>query len=211
VRDLELTMRLRNNHIKRRRLELGLSTRQLAEQAGIGYPTYLDLEGLRASPLSRFGGWTPSAKKLAEFHGVGPAVLWPDAVLLVVQPVVTREIDAEEFLALMFDDGVVTDPERLLMARETEECLRRAIEDLPTRQQEVLSRRMEGATLEEAAVGLPVTKLSGNRTRMTLTRGTVSGSRARSIETDAYCGLRNNQLLNEARTGKRPAKRMGDG
>lgn len=207
MKDFELTMRLRNNHLKRRRLELGLSPRQIAEQTGVGYQTYLDLEGLRMSPLSKLGGWLPSAEKIAEFHGVGPEELWPEAVLSVVQPVVTREIDAGDFRELMFDDGADVDPERLLMDRELAEGVQEAIDELPPRQREVIRRRMMGYTLEEAGIGLPVTIVRHGRKDVALDNDTVSRERARGLEFSALQRLSKNQLLDEVWSGEMPARR----
>jgi transcriptional regulator with XRE-family HTH domain len=69
-----------NPHLVRLRSELGLTQQALSKVSGISLSMVTDLEGLRRSPLSQ-GDWTPSARKLSDFHGLSPDQLWPAEVL----------------------------------------------------------------------------------------------------------------------------------
>jgi len=51
--DIHLTIRARNNCLRARRLKAGLTPREIGEKSGVGYETYLRLEGLKASPIAR--------------------------------------------------------------------------------------------------------------------------------------------------------------
>ena len=105
MRDFELQLRIRNNRLKSRRLGLGLSAPKMAVRIGVSYGVYLDLEGLKSSPLRGSGfaqrgprEWTNSALKIANFFCVLPEDLWPDAVLAVQKSTVTTTVDAEALL-----------------------------------------------------------------------------------------------------------------
>jgi predicted transcriptional regulator len=45
-------MKLKNNLIKKRRVEMGLSPKQAAELSGLSYPLWLRYEGLKNNILS---------------------------------------------------------------------------------------------------------------------------------------------------------------
>lgn len=51
MKELELTLRVRNNRLKQRRLSLGLTTHAIAEAAGVSYSAYIDMENMKSSPL----------------------------------------------------------------------------------------------------------------------------------------------------------------
>ena len=168
VKEFHLTMRLRNNLIRRRREELGLSIPKLAEACGLPYPAVLDLEGLKASPLTKSGEWRKAAVSVAEFFGCTPGELFPDSVLKVVAPEIKSEIDAQKVLALA-DVGMVTElpalPEETLSAVELCEAINSAVSELAPREQEVLRLRyVEDMTLEQCAQML---SRSRERIRMT--------------------------------------------
>jgi transcriptional regulator with XRE-family HTH domain len=152
MRDLELTLRVRNNRLKQRRLELGLSPRELAEQIGMNYQGYLDYEGLRASPLGP-SGWKPTAVQIAEFHGVSPHELWPERILKIVCPTVTQTLDARDLHQLTgFPE--VADPEQLLLERERTRVFDETLATIPARKQLILRRWSEGDTFTEIAKDL---------------------------------------------------------
>jgi RNA polymerase sigma factor (sigma-70 family) len=51
MKEFEVSLIIRNNLLKERRLALGMSQRQIAEAAGVHYHTYVAFEGMRESPL----------------------------------------------------------------------------------------------------------------------------------------------------------------
>ena len=80
-------IRLRNNRIKQRREEMGLSAPQAAEAAGMSYPSWNRLESMKNSPVASEhsvsrapGEWLPAAMAIADFFKVPPEELFPEAV-----------------------------------------------------------------------------------------------------------------------------------
>jgi RNA polymerase sigma factor (sigma-70 family) len=176
VREIELEMRLRNNRLKQRRRELCLSGPQIAEQIGICYGVYIALESMRRSPLGKTGEWRPVAMQIAKFHGASCEELWPDSVLSVTNPVVRREIDARDMLALL--DPESHDPERLLAQKEDAEGISRALDNLSARESDIIVGRFyDGLTYEQVGARL---------------HGRISGERVRQIERNALRKLQRN-------------------
>jgi transcriptional regulator with XRE-family HTH domain len=108
MKDFELTLRIRNNRLKRRRRELGLTPPKLAERAGISYSVYMSYEGLKVSPLKKAGTakrdgtvapWKKSALALAAFYCCLPEDLWPTAILAIRKPEIVAEIEGAKILA----------------------------------------------------------------------------------------------------------------
>lgn len=147
AKEFELTMRLRNNLIKSKRLALGLKARECAERIGITYGKYLDYEGLRESPLSeRPGGerFKSSARRLARFFGCEPDEIWPDAVLAVNKPEVVTQLRADEALALAkmtIPEELPSTPEELLESKAELWELKSAMATLSRRERAVLKAR----------------------------------------------------------------------
>lgn len=100
AKPFELTMKLRNNLLKARRVELGLTSKAMAESIGITHGLYSAFENLKRPPRST-RGWAPSAIKIAAHFGLQPKDLWPDVMLDVTSPVVVRELTAEQVRPLL--------------------------------------------------------------------------------------------------------------
>lgn len=181
VKDLELTLRVRNNQLKQRRDGLGLSQKGLAAAAGVSFNEYAELERMRASPLGRDGEWGKCARKLAIFYEVEPRELFPPAVQAVEDPVAVRRVDAWELQPLLssHQQRAIEAPDVLHDQDELRENLERACASLTMRECEVLRRRFGAGsggeeTLEEIAESYGV-----NRERI------------RQIQAKAICKLRN--------------------
>lgn len=106
MKDFDVTVKLRNNHLVERREKLGLSAPQLAEVVGIRYSTYLDYECLRQSPMNSFrpGEVKVSAQRLCDFFGVLPEELWPEQVRKVRCSVLRRKLDYGQMALMASDD-----------------------------------------------------------------------------------------------------------
>lgn len=128
VKDLELTMVLRNNQLKERREKLGFTQHQMAEAAGVSHTAYQRFECLTLSPLLH-GEWRGSARAIANFFNVKPAVLWPEAVLAVKAHRAVRRINALDMQLLMSEPP--KSPEEALLAKEQKALLQAAKEQLP--------------------------------------------------------------------------------
>ena len=102
MKDFQVTIRVKNNHLVQRRTELGMTCGQVAAEAGVQPGTYSGLETMRISPLAKKGSetWTRTALKIAAYHGISPDELWPDAVLSVRTTTATRLMQGEELQRL---------------------------------------------------------------------------------------------------------------
>ena len=76
MKELELTIRIKNNRLLERREALGLSQNVMADVVGIYRHRYADLENLRCS-AAREGEWTPEALQVAEYFDCDPSEALP--------------------------------------------------------------------------------------------------------------------------------------
>lgn len=150
MKEFEVEMRLRNNLLKQRRLELRLKPREMAEHIGIGYPIYLQYEAMTLSPFGLGPGgkgptrWKPSAKRIAEFFCAGPEELWPDVVLSIKTPRVVKRLEADRVLALADMQNapmLAPSPEELHEKVELSGTIEVMIEGLSPQEQDILRRR----------------------------------------------------------------------
>lgn len=206
MREFELTMRLRNNLLKRRRLELGLSTHEAAEKIGIGYATYLEIEGLRRSPIGGAGGghdrtgWRPSALKIAAFYGCSPEELFPGVVIAVTTPELAVEMSGEAVLAIAAHCAERASPmlpDAAIEEAEDAAELDRALLQLTAREEYVLGHRFgldsdEERSLTEVGEGM----------------GGLSKERVRQIESDALRKIRATVDASRAKEATREAMAM---
>ncbi|MBW2672369.1 MAG: helix-turn-helix domain-containing protein [Deltaproteobacteria bacterium] len=175
VKDFELSLRLRNNHLKSRRLKLNLTQRQLAQRIGVTTGAYGGFESLRVSPLNNHLkketiAWKPSAQKIAKFYGCDAAELWPGAVLAVTVPEIITEVGAEQLLppaavaALLPEPA--TSPEDEVQSSQAADAVRKALDLLPKEHAEVLRRRFgignADGPMELAEVGRALPKANGH-------------------------------------------------
>jgi RNA polymerase sigma factor (sigma-70 family) len=146
LKQIEVSIRLRNNLLKERRLALGMSGPQFARAVGVNYAGYVALEGMRASPLRKqwWDGavaWTKTAEKLAAFHHCLPEDLWPEALLAIKQPEVTTKIQATELKALALA-AAAEEPFALIdeTSKEARQVVRRSLKRLTPREEFVIRR-----------------------------------------------------------------------
>jgi len=164
-RDIRVTVKLRNNHLVQMREELGMTPQQFAEAIGVGYPTYLNYENMKASPLSkgrnRVGGpvgLSSVAEKICAFHGVGPEALWPDemATIRVTKNAYSFSLSLDEAKRLA---GAA---DKKLIGKEMARVLACCLERLAPRQQLIMACRFgldrEQMTLEETGEMMGVTR-----------------------------------------------------
>jgi transcriptional regulator with XRE-family HTH domain len=139
---IRATLRLRNHRLTRLREDLGMSQRALADAIGINTSFYCSLETMRHSPIGYEGDWLPTAHKIADYHGVEPAYLWPDAVLSIRETVFTREVSADEASLMGGAPRPVIGPGEAFERRETITELNDALNRLPPREADMIARHM---------------------------------------------------------------------
>ena len=82
TKQLEVTVRVRNNLLIDARLRLGFKTQAAATRAiGLSPLQLNDYECLRVNPVSKkTGTWRAIAVKISDFYGISPDELWPEAI-----------------------------------------------------------------------------------------------------------------------------------
>lgn len=142
MKEFHLTMQLRNNLLRQRRVELGLNQHEMAMAIGIQPGTYGLYETLRLNPLCR-GGWRRSARAIADYFKVCPEDLWPDAVLAVEEVQASRELDAGEMAALVssHEERRRLTPDSQYEDKEQLAAIETILSKLSPRQQEVIASR----------------------------------------------------------------------
>lgn len=139
-------MRTSNVRLRTLRRELGLDCRDCARQIGISYHLYLDYESARALPRTAAGDWKDSARRIAEFHGLGLEWLWPPELQGLTE--VARAIDAAS-VEVVYCAASPLNPEECLLRRGDVRRLQQAIARLPVVERDVILQRQHGAELRE--------------------------------------------------------------
>jgi RNA polymerase sigma factor (sigma-70 family) len=132
-KELRLTMRLSNNRIRKRLEEMGLTMIRGCELAATTPSTWCGYTSLRMSPVGKDGRWKASALRICEVLKASPEYLWPDSVLMVVNPTIVVEMNAvdltPQLLAvqmhepLLLPEQAVGDAEMLQLLGEELDCL----------------------------------------------------------------------------------------
>lgn len=196
MKELEVTVRLRNNRLKERRLALGLSQRELARAAGVTLEWYGPLELMQRSPRYKDGTWSAAAGKLASFHCVEPEELFPAVVEAVRSPVAVRLADGAELGRLLTGGhsvAMLEAPDVLAMRREQAQWVEDAMGQLKPREQVALQMYIahEGAGETSGDIGraLGVTRSRGYQVLQTALRKVRHQARREGL-TDALGHLR---------------------
>jgi RNA polymerase sigma factor (sigma-70 family) len=140
VRELELSVRIKNNRLLERREALRLSQDVMADVVGIGRQVYADLENLRL-PAARGGEWTPAAQLVAEYFDCDPAELFPESLDLVRELATDRKLDASEVVPMVLSahsERLALPPQELVDQRELGGRVAEAMRALSPRQREVV-------------------------------------------------------------------------
>jgi len=171
MKPFHATLRLHNNLLRQRRVELGMSCRAFAEAVGVSYGWYRAIEGMnqRHIPYSRrTGEWSDNAMKIAAFHGLTPAELWPAEILAVETSVAERTFDAGEVGLLLTEGQEIMGllPDAVIEERERVAHVKAAVATLSPREAYLLGKRFglgddEAMTLNDA--GRKLRRLDGGR------------------------------------------------
>jgi len=170
--DFAVQVRLYNNQLKERRHELQLTQKEIAKAAGVTLQMYAAYENFGytkhnlAPPWDpRIGTWSPTARKIANFHCVDPEVLFTVGILKVQKGLSELKLDkyaAESLLSTALQKGA-SSPEHLLEEKQQEAGLSRnlalAIKQLSPLEQKVLHvRHKQRKTLQEAEAYVGVSR-----------------------------------------------------
>lgn len=121
MKELEFTIRVRNNRLKERREKLGLSGVQVAKRCGISATTYCALEGLSPNRVilrKKDGQWTESVLKIAKFYKVDPIELFPASTIAMAFNRAEKKLDAEEIPLLFAGSNMLSLPDEISLDPE---------------------------------------------------------------------------------------------
>ena len=146
MKELEVTIRIRNNRVKERRLALGLTQKELAERIGLTQARYGTFETMRTSPIDKSTGeWMEAALMIAEFYKVDPTELFPDSVRRVEMPMAVKQVDLEELRLTTSQHAMrMLNPSATELDtrdRELREAVKDVLKTLTPREQKVLILR----------------------------------------------------------------------
>lgn len=149
MKPLEVTVHVHNNRIKERRIDLGLSTHEVAEQAGVTYRNYIELENLKKPPLRKANmhsiqyEWRDSAIKLSLFFKVPLEELFPNVVLAIKKPIAVWKVSEEECSALLgtYSHNLLCGVDNPMESLELRERVRRVFSTLLPREEKIIRMR----------------------------------------------------------------------
>lgn len=199
MKEFEVTVKLRNNLLKQRRLELGLTPKEIAAEIGMTYGQYLTMEALTYTPtrskVGRASGavWKLSALKVATFFGASPEELWPPTVRMVKSTQTSSVLSFEEIRPLLTADYEVLaqlppPADQETETRELSRDIEALLVTLTPREQQVLqhryglnSRRPGGKTMAEVGDLLGVSGTRVDQIERAALRKLRHPSRARAL------------------------------
>lgn len=172
TKELRITLRARNNRLIAARERLRLGAREAASKIPVRYDQLLKFEGLKDSPINGKGVWRDAALRIAAFYGGTPEYFWPEAVMALVEPEKTVEIDASDVAMLGTSSGGSPiallspdlDPEESLLRALDMQRARELLQTLPEREARVLAMRC-GIDCEELTYHRIGAMLNITRTR----------------------------------------------
>lgn len=190
MKDFRAKVKIYNNRLVQRRLDLGMTQQQLADAAMVPLGSYQALETMRLVPVDgRNGGPSHNAKRLMSFYDCGFEDLFPESIFKVVSTEICRDFNIDEISGLMAADGsayLPATPDEIYDERATAEALRDSLDTLSPREQQIISLRFfEDKTLEDAGSALDPPVLR---------------ERARQIEAKALRKLRHNSRSKKLRS-----------
>lgn len=149
VPEFEVTVLIRNNRLKKRRLELGFSQKKMAEACGVhrwGEYERMTLDPTEevsvGNPPNYARTWRDDAVKIANFLCVVPEELWPESVRSVTCNRVIREVSDEEMRVLVGGSYAMSlSPRTVVEKKEMKALVGKVLEALSPRERAVLQKR----------------------------------------------------------------------
>lgn len=152
MNDIRAEIRLRNNNLYKRRKDLGLNQKEIAELIGIKQSLYSSYELMNANPIYLGKQKKPlikdTAKKIINFFNVEFEDIWTEGILGVVQTKKVIEFDSTIYLPEM-TRGCLPTPQETLEKKELKENIDNVLSTLKPREAEILVMRFGLAGGEE--------------------------------------------------------------
>jgi RNA polymerase sigma factor (sigma-70 family) len=161
TKEFEVTVIVRNNRLKKRRVQLGLTQPDMADLIGIPMSVYARFEKLQLSPFDKDGNWRTHALALCDFFHTTPWELFPDAVVrfgeTAVGSTVVREVAAENLdqLSAQAVMGELPAPDAAFDAQALLEATEQALAVLTPKERTVIEYRfgLSGQTMTYTEIG----------------------------------------------------------
>lgn len=103
MKELEVTLKVRNNLLKERRLKLGFSQAEMALAIGIPLYVYSGFENMSRSPVKTSGEWTQYALVTSEYFDCQAEEIFPPNLLKIEKPKSVKKIDFTDLRLLLSD------------------------------------------------------------------------------------------------------------
>ncbi len=156
MKEYEVSITIRNNLLKERRLEKGLTVSAFAALVEINRNTYGALECLRLSPLKQRAPrrplekvWRECVYKLARFYEVRPEVLFPQDFEKLKTNKYIAKVNTDEIRALSLSDRTpkylpqtIDSPEKLYEKNELINITGQVIDTLNSQEKLVLKLKL---------------------------------------------------------------------
>jgi RNA polymerase primary sigma factor len=178
MKSLEVTIKLRNNLVKSRRLALGLSQKQLATLIKVSHTVVSHIE------CFHHGASQETYQKFANFFDITVEEIFPEWIKYIKQSTFVKEVDEPELLRLA--ESISTEklflpppsPEKQAYTEEIKNLIRQSLNTLTPREELIITKRFgldgdEEKSFDEIGESLE-----------------VSGGRVRQIESKAFRKLR---------------------
>lgn len=136
MKEFEITVHVRNNRLKQRRVDAGLTQVEIAQRVGISRGAYVELEVMRRNPVDSHGHWIPTAITLANYYEVEPRELFPDAVKHIKTSTISRKVDVSDVEAILNPsrNHLLENPEAAFDATEVKRLILEALESLKSQE-----------------------------------------------------------------------------
>jgi len=117
IKDFDIKVQVRNNHLLERRKKAGHSRASLCREANLCKSLYGRLEACKIEPITQAREWRKIARDLAIFYSVSPDELFPAAIIMIKNPEAAAKMSAREVSQWMSLENPYDKMERLTEGR----------------------------------------------------------------------------------------------
>lgn len=144
MKDLRVIIRVKNNLLVKLRESMSFNQMQMAEYLKVGKCSYGDLENLVKPPRNKKGEWSPIALKIAKNLKMLVEDVFPESLQNVKKNKIEKEINTNNLIDYYQTTDVykqISSPEKKHIDRNIKNEIKKTIETLTPREQEVINHR----------------------------------------------------------------------
>lgn len=148
IKDFRVLINVRNNQLYERREALGFTMQQMANNIGINYNSYQRYETLRDQPTRKNGQLKMTARKIANYFGEFPEVLWSEEIKGIKTSTLIKKFSGEQARSLVsaYTERTALPPDKALEDQEFRARLRSILHRRLTSQEAALLSLRFGLT-----------------------------------------------------------------